>query len=70
MREVQEGLDLGMMSVEVSSSLKSWEWMRAAISGRKGQIRPMDRIFGILPLRDEKKSKKRVWAATTLQWLK
>lgn len=58
MWEVQEGLDLDMMSVEVSRSLKSWEWMKAAIRGRKGQIRPMDRIFGILPLRDEKNSKR------------
>lgn len=58
MWEVREGLDLGIMGVEMSSGLKPWEWMRAAISGREGQTRPIDRVFRILPLRDEKNSKK------------
>lgn len=66
MWEVQEGLDLGMCTGE--QQLEVTEMMSlTAISGRKEQTRPTDRIFRILPLRDEKNSKKGVWAATRLQ---
>lgn len=47
--------------------LEVTEMISTAVSGRKEQTRPIDRIFGILPLRDEKNSKEGVWAATRLQ---
>lgn len=51
----------------IGEQLAVTEMISAAVSGRKEQTTPIDRIFGILPLRGEKNSKGGVWAATRLQ---